>query len=452
MAFTNYVPPLLNREQAGAMPDLIGSLLSGYSDVYKARMMPQDLIKKQLENQYYGPNIESQIGLRGAQAGHLGSMTAGQNIANQFAPQKLQSEQEDREFKLHNPFFGQTGTSGDLGRLLYLQEMIKNNPEIANQMNMGNQQQAGMQTSPSQIPTSNQEPPQTQGNNFDLSKLVQQAFSKVANPGANKAIPQSVTVKDLNALRDAEAGFVPGTGRSQPFESKEQQDYYTNVLQEHTTGLKKGEHYIYDPETKEKIGIERPYSPKQIEEESGRAFFNNVFPAINSGFKDYIGKDSVKHFVKDADNYGKNPMATRRIDDLLLAQKLVSAGVVKEAATLGAGKTNMTYRNLLKSFPGSDVPKLIAKYGNELKLPGTAFTKAGVRYQDILNQATQKANASVPATKKVYFHPEKYLKNAEEKQSNLDEHHETITVRNKKTGKTETISKAEARKRGIKNV
>jgi hypothetical protein len=452
MAFTNYVPPLLNREQAGAMPDLIGNLLSGYSDVYKARMMPQDLIKKQLENQYYAPNIQSQIGLRGAQAGHLGSLTTGQNIANQFAPQKLQSEQEAIEFQQHNPFFGQTGTSGDLGRLLYLQEMIKNNPEIAAQMN-GGQQQAMLQPGQSQIPSLNQQPQQqAQGNNFDLNKLVQQAFSKVANPGANKAIPQSVTVKDLNALRDAEAGFVPGTGRSQPFESKEQQDYYTNALQERTTGLKKGEHYIYDPETREKIAIQRPHTAKEKEVETGRTFFNQVFPTINSGFKDYIGKDSVKHFVKDADNYGKDPMATRRIDDLLLAQKLISTGVVNEAATLGAGKTNMTYRNLLKSFPGSDIPKLIERYGKELKLPGTAFTKAGVRFQDTLNHATEKANTSVPAMKTVYFHPEKYLKNAEEKQSHLDEHHETITVRNKKTGKTETISKAEARQRGIKNV
>ncbi len=94
MAFNFYAPPILNPAQSGAMPDIIGNLLSGYSDVYKAKMLPQELIKKQLENKWYEPNIKSQIGLRGAQAGSAGAhanllreQLKGAQIENQYMPQ-----------------------------------------------------------------------------------------------------------------------------------------------------------------------------------------------------------------------------------------------------------------------------------------------------------------------------------------------------------------------------
>ena len=52
MAFTNYTPPLLNREQSGALPDLIGNLLSGYGGSVSAKYAPQqqeaDIFNKQL--------------------------------------------------------------------------------------------------------------------------------------------------------------------------------------------------------------------------------------------------------------------------------------------------------------------------------------------------------------------------------------------------------------------
>lgn len=42
MAFTNYTPPLLNREQSGALPDMIGNLLSGYGGAVSAKYMPRE--------------------------------------------------------------------------------------------------------------------------------------------------------------------------------------------------------------------------------------------------------------------------------------------------------------------------------------------------------------------------------------------------------------------------
>ena len=437
--------------------DIIGKVLGGYTDMTKAQFLKpgleEELKKAKLYNQYYAPNIESQIGLRGAQAGHLGSLTAGQNISNQFAPQRLRSEQQKREFELNNPFFGQTGTSGDLGRLLYLQEMIKKNPELASQLggSQGQEQNAPQQGQSFVPPINAQQMPtgQNQSSNVDYNKLIQDAFTKVAQGKSQQFAPSNIG-KLQQEYAKAKSGINPFT--NQKFESDQEKEEFMAPYSEKLGGLKQNEHYLYDPETHEKIGIQRPFTPKEREVETGRAFFNEVFPSINNGFKDFIGKDSVKHFIHYADNYGKDPVATRKIDDLLLAQKLTSAGVVNEAATLGAGKTNMTYRNLMKSFPGSDIPNMIERYGKELKLPTEAFLKAGVRFQNMLNNATEKSSNSVPAMKILHYHPEKYLKSDEEKKEALEEHHETVTIRNKKTGKEETVSKAEARKRGIKNV
>jgi hypothetical protein len=450
--FTNYaaIPP-----QRSPFHDLINQVLSGYGDMTKTQFLrpslEEELKKAKLYNQYYGPNIESEIGLRGAQSSHLGAQTKGLNISNQYLPKKLQEEQQKREFELQNPFFGQTGTSGDLGRLLYLQEMIKKNPQLANQLN-SSQEQNIPQEGQSFIPSTNNQQissPEIQSNNFDYNKLIQNAFNKVAQ-GKNQQFAPSNLGKLQQEYDKAKSGINPFT--NQKFENDQEKEEFLAPYTEKLSGLKQGEHYVYDPETHEKIAIQRPYTPKERETETGRAFFNEVFPTVNNGFKDFIGKDSVKNFIHYADKYGKDPIATQKIDDLLLAQKLTAANIVNEASTLGAGKTNMTYKSLLKSFPGSDIPNLIERYGKEFKLPTEAFIKSGLRFQNILNNATKNSSNSVPATKTIYYHPEKYLKTKEEANSHLEEHAETVTLYNKKTHKTETVSKAEARKRGVPNV
>jgi len=96
--FTNYagIEP-----QASPWQDMIGKMLSGYTDMTKAKFLKpgleEALKKEQLFNQYYGRDKESQIGLRGAQAGHLGSLTTGQNITNQYMPEQLKAEMEAKQ-------------------------------------------------------------------------------------------------------------------------------------------------------------------------------------------------------------------------------------------------------------------------------------------------------------------------------------------------------------------
>ncbi len=97
--FTNYAAI---QPQKSGMHDILGKILSGYTDMTKAKYLQpgleEELQKAKLHNQYYGPNMESQIGLRGAQAGQakahtglLGEQTRGAHIENQYLPQKLQA-------------------------------------------------------------------------------------------------------------------------------------------------------------------------------------------------------------------------------------------------------------------------------------------------------------------------------------------------------------------------
>lgn len=436
MAFTfnNYATSELSKSP---LNDIIENMLGGYEHAVKASYLQpglaEQLQKSKLENKWYEPNMESQIGLRGAQAGHLGAMTEGLNISNPFLRQKLADEQQKRQFELQNPFFGQTGTSGDLGRLIYLQQMLKNNPELASQMKSQGVPSGGeFQSSIPSIQPQAQNP-----SAFDMNSLIKDAFSKVAH-GRDKQFAPSGVKKLQDELREIESGRYPGTNELIP--NKQLIEELAAPYREKLGGLKQGEHYIYDPETHEKIGMERPYTPKEKDTEVGRAFFNEVYPVINKGVKDFVGKGSIENFRKYANEYGKNEVATRKIDDLLLAQKLMSAGIVNEAATLNAGKTNMTYRNLAKSFPNSDIPKLIEQYEKGLVLPGEAFMKSGIRFNQMINQAQMKANGSVPALKTQFFHPEKYLSTKEEKSKTREE---------KSTHYTDSDIRATAAKYGI---
>lgn len=195
--FTNAISPELAKNP---LSNLVGNILSGYTGVTQARylrpQLEEELKKAKLYNQYYGPNIESEIGLRGAQAGHLGSLTAGQNIANRFAPGRLQSEQQEREFKLNNPFFGQTGISGDVGRMLYLKQMLQNNPDLLQGIGgMGGL--GGQQGQPNQMPQ--QASNGGEGQSY-LPPIMQQANEPMHNQPStmdmiNQAIKNSLTPK-----------------------------------------------------------------------------------------------------------------------------------------------------------------------------------------------------------------------------------------------------------------
>jgi hypothetical protein len=98
--FTNYAGI---QPQASPFQDILGKTLGGYEQATKAKYLQpgleEELKKAKLYNQYYGPNMESQIGLRGAQTqqanahtGLLGEQTKGQRLENQYLPQYKQAQ------------------------------------------------------------------------------------------------------------------------------------------------------------------------------------------------------------------------------------------------------------------------------------------------------------------------------------------------------------------------
>lgn len=104
MAFTfnNYATQELSKSP---LNDMIENLLGGYQkSVQSSYLQPtlaEQLKKAQLENKWYEPNIQSQIGLRGAQAGEagartglLGEQTKGTQIENRYMPEFKQAQIE----------------------------------------------------------------------------------------------------------------------------------------------------------------------------------------------------------------------------------------------------------------------------------------------------------------------------------------------------------------------
>lgn len=102
MAFTfnNYATSELSKSP---LNDIIENIIGGYEKGVKASYLQpglaEQLKKAQLENKWYEPNIQSQIGLRGAQAGEagartglLGEQTKGARIENQYMPQYKQAQ------------------------------------------------------------------------------------------------------------------------------------------------------------------------------------------------------------------------------------------------------------------------------------------------------------------------------------------------------------------------
>ncbi len=195
--FTNYaaIPP-----QDSMWHNALKKVMEGYTEGTKAKYLQpgleEELKKAKLYNQYYGPDIESQIGLRGAQTkqanahtGLLGEQTRAAHMSNANLPAKLRAELEAQQMKTQNPLLGMTGHAGQIGALMYLQQ----HPELMQQQQM--QQQMGQQGQPnpneSQIPSAfgnQQEPPQQRQLN-PMQLLHQSIMEDLLRKTAAKVTP-----------------------------------------------------------------------------------------------------------------------------------------------------------------------------------------------------------------------------------------------------------------------
>jgi hypothetical protein len=169
-----------------------------------------------LTNQYYGPNIQSQINERNA-------LTQQYNINNKFSPKLKQYEVDKNELLRKYPFLNQPGGTGEIQRLMYLQSQLQNNNQ---QQNPPNSIQ-NLQPNESYVPSIAQT---NQSNPFDYNKLIQQQLNKLNNPAINNG-KLSPDAKFANDYSDIKSGFVPGTGRTQQYQTSEEANKALEIME-----------------------------------------------------------------------------------------------------------------------------------------------------------------------------------------------------------------------------
>lgn len=188
-------------------------------------------------------------------------------------------------------------------------------------------------------------------------------------------------------------------------------------LRERTkAGLKPGETEFFDPKTNEPLGKNVPFTDKQRSAEEGNIFFNEVYPLVYKGASPFSGEGSITRLENAARNYKTDPKARQLFDDFLLANKLLAATTVNEAATLGTRNTNQIYNALKGSLDAQDIPRVVARLTKEFQIPSDAQLRAGMRYQKVISDARNKAKTSVPATRKLFYNPAQ--QNAYDQQQN----------------------------------
>lgn len=192
------------------------------------------------------------------------------------------------------------------------------------------------------------------------------------------------------------------------------------------SGLKPGERWIKDENTGERIGIQHTLNEKERNAEEGRAMFNELYPIVYKGAAPFSGEGSIRKLEEAAANYKTDPNARKMFDDFLLAEKALTATVVNEAATLNAGKTNQTYRQLRESLIADDIPRKIKSLIKQYQIPASANLKSALSFQKLLNEATTNSRKMVPATRDLYFSPE--LQNKKSQQQELSTPKSVIVI------------------------
>lgn len=156
-------------------------------------------------------------------------------------------------------------------------------------------------------------------------------------------------------------------------------------------------------ETGETIGYNIPLTADEIKEERGRSFFNNIQPKIVSGLKPYSGKGSNIRFHEDASAYGKDPEATQRIDDFLVAQNALTTAGIKELSGLGGRQTVAGINAIKKSMDISDVMPLLERTDKGFLLPQEAFGKSQDSFRNWLNTGQEASIRNLPMYRQSYL-------------------------------------------------
>jgi hypothetical protein len=190
------------------------------------KYMPEKLRLKnvlaELQNEYYGPNILSEINNRN-------SLTENNKINNKYLPEKLRLSNNKQQFNNDNPLFNQPGVAGQVGSLIWLNKLKKEDPIAYKDMmefgiypdeNKSNNYNDG-QSFISPISQNNYKQP---NNNLDPASILLRSLNQKNN------IQPTKEFKNAQGYEDAKEGYVPFTNRTTRINNEEQKQYFMNAL------------------------------------------------------------------------------------------------------------------------------------------------------------------------------------------------------------------------------
>lgn len=397
------VQPMTGAQATGNSNDLFGAIQKGLEGsqraaqtVMKPHQLSADLLKTMLANKHqetinqYAPRSEeARIGL---QEGNIGLLPL---------RQKLLEAQANKANRITDPYTTHL-PGGGVGASMWLEHLRQTEGEDSKAYK-------------------------------DAKRLNDIEYNQIqSRANRNEALSANQEKRDASQLgkmeietSKAQHGEYPNGA---PIESAEKQEEVLSHFDAKTGALKAGEHFIYDPKTKEKVGIKRPLSEAERKEVKGRAMFERIQPIVANGLGEYSGTGSETRFTNDATKYGKDKAATKRIDDFLLAQGLLTSDIIKEDATLGGANTNQVYNRLTKSLSSQDLRPIVEKIAKGYILPKEAFIKAGIALPKAIGSFTKQAIQNVPANREEMFRPNKQ---------------EMVRVKDNHTGKYIQISREE---------
>lgn len=362
-------------------PDILAAVSNGITAGLKPRAQAEQLVQSMLANKIQGAQAKYAQQLEAAKLAHQNALI--ERAKRGPAPP---AEVATLEWLLKN-------------KDRFNQGQEKNSsPEQESIPGVGENQNSYIQS------LSENRPSKTEPNNQPdwAQKIYQHALNKASGIAEPKKYAPSNTLKELTEQADAEAGFIPGTDRKQPFPDERSQQEFLNALSAKTGGLPKGQHFAIG-ENGERIGVVRPKTAKERDVDRGTVTFKEFYPLVNFGLNRYSGENSIRNMEEDARNYKTNPEARKRIDQLLLARKVATLTTVNEAARFGAGKQNQVFNQFRKSLESYDVPERLDKLITQFQIPASANIKAGIRFQQILDKADKKYhNTAEPNTTEYY--------------------------------------------------
>ena len=237
----------LTPEEQNPYANLLEQAMKSYNAMtdtqYKEKKLKEELKKLQLYNEYYGRDKDSQIGLRGSQAGHLNSMTHGQELTNQDMPQKFLEAHEAAKLKAKYPFLSVSGVTGDFQRMMYLRELQKKHPELFAAMQQQSQQGQDQQQS-QQGQDQQQGQQQSQQDQLDTQSpgLSGQPNNQYASNDPLQALQEAIQNKGQSQIKmspdarrsiediDISDGYYPDTNRQKKFKTTAEAERFYKIF------------------------------------------------------------------------------------------------------------------------------------------------------------------------------------------------------------------------------